>query len=49
MDKKMPAVFVGHGSPMDAIIDGPAKKGWKEMGEYIGKPKAVSMTSYIFE
>lgn len=42
MDNKvMPAVFVGHGSPMDAIGDNPARIGWQQMGMHIGKPKAI--------
>lgn len=42
-DKIMPAVFVGHGSPMDAIGVNPARTGWKQMNY------TISMTSYIFE
>jgi len=43
--KRMPAVFVGHGSPMDAITNGPAREGWRKMGQHIGKPKAIVAVS----
>ncbi len=46
-DKVMPAVFVGHGSPMDANFSTLAHKratssDFREFG-------SISMTSYIFE
>lgn len=40
-DRVMPAVFVGHGSPMDAIGVSPARTGWKQMVMHIEKPKAI--------
>lgn len=45
--KRMPVVFTGHGYPMNAITDNPARRGWKKIGEEIGKPKAiVAVTSH---
>lgn len=38
---RMPVVFVGHGSPMNAIEDNNYTKGWKELGERIPRPKAI--------
>ena len=32
---KMPVIFVGHGSPMNAIEDNRYTKGWKEIGKSI--------------
>lgn len=39
--KRMPVLFVGHGSPMNAIEDNTFRKSWTEMGKYLGKPKAI--------
>ena len=38
---KMPMVFVGHGSPMNAIEDNEFTNSWKEMAKKIPKPKAI--------
>lgn len=38
---KMPVVFVGHGSPMNAIENNDYTRGWKEIAERIPKPKAI--------
>lgn len=29
---RMPALFVGHGSPMNAIEDTPYSRAWRELG-----------------
>lgn len=43
--KQMPVLFVGHGSPMNAIEDNVYSQGWRAMGERIlsvyGRPKAI--------
>ena len=39
--KSMPVVFVGHGSPMNAIEDNKASREWRRIGKEIGKPKAI--------
>lgn len=39
--KKMPVVFVGHGSPMNAIEDNRYTKNWKEIASKIPTPKAI--------
>jgi 4,5-DOPA dioxygenase extradiol len=38
---KMPVLFVGHGSPMNAITDNPFKKKWAELGKTLPTPKAI--------
>lgn len=40
-DFKMPALFVGHGSPMNAIEDNEFSQYWKKLASEIEKPKAV--------
>lgn len=37
----MPVLFVGHGSPLNAIEDTPFSEKWKALGQAIGKPKAI--------
>lgn len=40
-DKKMPVLFVGHGSPMNAIETNEFTNYWKKLASEIEKPKAV--------
>nr|WP_226988044.1 4,5-DOPA dioxygenase extradiol [Bdellovibrio bacteriovorus] len=42
---KMPALFIGHGSPMNAIEDNQYGQRWLELGQEIGKPKAILCVS----
>jgi 4,5-DOPA dioxygenase extradiol len=44
-DEKMPVLFVGHGSPMNAIEDNEFTQQWAKMGSEIIKPKAVICVS----
>jgi 4,5-DOPA dioxygenase extradiol len=37
----MPVVFVGHGTPMNAVENNEFTKGWKEIGAAIPKPSAI--------
>lgn len=37
----MPVLFVGHGSPMNAIQDNAFSNSWKQLGRQIPKPKAI--------
>jgi 4,5-DOPA dioxygenase extradiol len=39
--ERMPLMFVGHGSPMNAILDNSFTKTWKEMGKHLPRPKAI--------
>ena len=45
---RQPAVFFGHGSPMNAL-GGPYADAWRALGETIGKPKGVVMVSAHWE
>lgn len=38
---KMPVIFVGHGSPMNAIEDNEFSKEWKRIASSFEKPKAI--------
>ena len=38
---RMPALFIGHGSPMNALEDNTYSKTWAEIARYIPKPKAI--------
>lgn len=38
---RMPLLFVGHGNPMNAILDNSYSRTWKEIGEKLPKPKAI--------
>lgn len=40
-DPLMPALFIGHGSPMNAIEDNEFTQAWAEVGQSIPKPKAI--------
>lgn len=44
-EKKMPVVFSGHGSPLNAIGENRARTGWKEMGRRLGKPRVIIAVS----
>jgi|SRR5436190_20771315 len=41
MAKPMPAVFFGHGNPMNALEHNAWTDGWAEIGKDIGRPRAV--------
>jgi len=42
---RMPVMFFGHGSPMNAIDDNRATQGWASMGAAAGRPRAILMIS----
>jgi 4,5-DOPA dioxygenase extradiol len=42
---KMPVLFVGHGSPMNAIEDNEFSQRWQAMGKELPTPKAVLVVS----
>jgi 4,5-DOPA dioxygenase extradiol len=44
-DVKMPVLFVGHGSPMNAIEDNEFSQRWRKMGQELPTPKAVLVVS----
>jgi len=43
--ERMPVVFTGHGSPMNAIGNNRARDGWRETGLLLGKPKVIIAVS----
>lgn len=47
--EKMPVVFVGHGSPMNAIEDNAYSKGWLNLGHELPRPSAILCISAHWE
>lgn len=45
---RQPAIFFGHGSPMNAL-GGPFANGWRALGAAVGKPEGVVMVSAHWE
>ena len=45
MTQKAPALFLGHGSPMNAIEDTPSSRGWREIAARFPKPRAIICVS----
>lgn len=41
MTQRMPALFLGHGSPMTVITDGPERRVWQALGEVLPRPTAI--------
>jgi len=48
-DVKMPALFVGHGSPMNAIDDNEFSRAWIEAGRSLPRPQAILCVSAHWE
>ena len=42
---KMPVLFVGHGSPMNAISDNQYSRNWKRIAENIPRPEVILSVS----
>lgn len=42
---KMPMLFVGHGSPMNAILENDFSNKWKEIGQNLERPQAILVIS----
>lgn len=47
--RRMPVLFVGHGSPMNAIEETPFAEQWKAIGENLPKPSAILCISAHWE
>jgi 4,5-DOPA dioxygenase extradiol len=45
MNKPMPAIFFGHGNPLNALLTNDYTKGWAAIGQSIPKPRAVLCVS----
>ena len=41
MANVMPAIFFGHGNPMNAVTHSSYTEGWRTIGEQTSKPKAI--------
>ncbi len=46
---KMPVLFLGHGSPMNAIQDTEFSRGWRTIGQSIPRPNAIICISAHWE
>ncbi|MCF8451089.1 MAG: 4,5-DOPA dioxygenase extradiol [Taibaiella sp.] len=44
-DARMPVMFIGHGSPMNAIEDNMYSKSWNAMGRKLPRPQAILSVS----
>jgi 4,5-DOPA dioxygenase extradiol len=44
-DVKMPVLFIGHGSPMNAIEENEFTRGWQAVAKQIQRPKAILFVS----
>lgn len=42
---RMPVLFVGHGSPMNAIEDNPWRRAWQRLGTQLPRPRAILCVS----
>lgn len=47
--QKMPVLFIGHGSPMNAVEENDFTRGWQKSIENISKPKAIIVISAHWE
>lgn len=43
--ERMPVVFLGHGSPMNAIMDTKYSRSWQALGKSLPKPQAILVVS----
>lgn len=48
-NKRMPALFIGHGSPMNAIEQNEFSSGWLEAAQQLPKPRAILCVSAHWE
>ena len=46
---RLPALFLGHGSPLTAFEDNPLTRSWAALGRQLGKPRAVLCISAHWE
>ena len=46
---RMPVLFVGHGSPMNAIEENEFVEGWRNIGKSVPRPKAILVVSAHWE
>jgi 4,5-DOPA dioxygenase extradiol len=46
---KMPVLFIGHGSPMNALENNEFSQSWRELGQNLPRPKAILAISAHWE
>ena len=45
----LPAIFFGHGNPMNAVLNNTYTDGWRRIGELTMKPRAIlSISAHWF-
>ena len=49
MTQRLPALFLGHGSPMTTISDVPERRAWQALGKTLPRPKAILVISAHWE
>ncbi|PHY13625.1 4,5-DOPA dioxygenase extradiol, partial [Caulobacter sp. B11] len=49
MTARLPALFLGHGSPMNAIEDNGWSRAWSALGRDLPRPRAILMVSAHWE
>lgn len=49
MTTRLPALFLGHGSPMTVITDGPERRSWQALGKTLPRPTAILVISAHWE
>ena len=49
MSGPMPVVFLGHGSPMNAIEDNAWRRSWQDLGKRLPRPRAILCVSAHWE
>src|ERR1035437_9113906 len=49
MSEQMPVLFVGHGSPMNAIEENEFTRGWREIAKNLPRPNAILCVSAHWE
>lgn len=49
MTNRLPALFLGHGSPMTVISDVPERAAWQALGKALPRPKAILVVSAHWE
>lgn len=49
VSNNMPVLFIGHGSPMNAIEDNPSSQGWRKAAQGLPRPTAILCISAHWE
>lgn len=49
MTQRLPTLFLGHGSPMTVITDGPERRAWQALGRSLPRPRAILVISAHWE